>query len=211
MSKKILMSAVTLAIFISAIVAGVAFLKRNEKLTQKTDTGTAVSVPEFIPTNGGRLEISTVVVTQAFDSKDGKNFYGIDLGTTTSDYRVKVVYRYFIELEKRWPITFSHDKKVVTVKTTQVLPTLPVSFDSRTIEKNTTNGWARFNKEENLNKLERSITSKLEIDAKKYVSQAANTGRSVVEGFVKTWILQNTSLGKDVEVKVIFPSDSEKK
>lgn len=207
MNKKILIATATLIISIGALLTGMVLLKTDEKLVQKIDSEMVVGVPEFIPTNGGRLEISTVVVTQNFRSKNEKDFYGIDLGTTISDYRIKVVNRYYIELEKRWPITVSQDQKMVTVRTTAVLPTLPVSFDTRTIEKNTVNGWARFNKEENLSRLEKSITPKLEKISYTYVQKAADTGRPVVEKFVKTWILQNTSLSKDVEVKVIFPSD----
>lgn len=212
MSKKFLGGVVAFAAFIGIFLFAVVFRTLNdEQKVQKIETEAAVSLPEFIPTNGGRLEISTVAVTQAFRSKDGKEFYGIDLGTTISDIRVKVLYRYYIALEKQWPIKISQDRKFVTVNTTAVLPTLPVSFDTRTVEKSTENGWARFNKDDNLKQLERSITPKLEVGAHKLIPLAANAGRSVVEGFVKTWILQNSNLSKDVEVKVIFPSDSEKK
>lgn len=183
------------------------FTKQSEVVPVKVEA-TDLNIPTFIPTKGGRLEISTVSVRQAFKlDDDKKTFAGLNLGKTTSEVKVDVVYRYYIPMAKRWPIDVRPEQKRVKIIVNEVLPTLPVSFDTKTMEKQTSSGWARFDKDQNLQALETKISAKLEELSRHYVKQASNEGRSVVKEFVRTWLLANSNIGGDYEVEVVFPTD----
>lgn len=159
-----------------------------------------------MPTAGGQLEVATVRSTEVFERKDPKFldpkvFDKIDLGTTVSRIRADVTYRFHIKLDKAWRLEL-RDKTCI-VRATAVEPTLPVAFDSATLEKDTRSGWARFNKTENLDALERSLTQQLAARAPKYQSAAANSGRAVVAGFVRDWLLKQQLWGSGPDYNVI--------
>ena len=79
------------------------------------------------------------------------------------------------------------------------------------MEKYTQNGWARFNKDENLDLLERSITPELQTRANVPAIRqlAMEAGRKTVREFVTTWLLKEQGWKKDAEyrVLVLFPGD----
>ncbi len=165
-----------------------------------------------MPTSGGQLEVASVKATEVFERKDPrfldpKVFDKIDLGTTVSRIRVDVAYRFHIKLEKAWKLEI-RDKTCI-VRAAAVEPTLPVAFDTATLEKDTRSGWARFNKAENLDALERSLTQQLAERAPKYQSVAADTGRAVVARFVTDWLLkeQRWGSGPDYQVIVVYPGE----
>jgi predicted metal-dependent HD superfamily phosphohydrolase len=94
-----------------------------------------------MPTAGGRLEVATVHVREAFTRSDARVLLDlIDLGTTASESRVDATYRYLIATEKAWPLHIAG--KTGVVQAGMVKPTLPVAFDSRTVERRTASGWA---------------------------------------------------------------------
>ena len=90
-----------------------------------------------------------------------------------------------------------------------VWPTLPVAFDSATVERRTASGWARFNKAGNLRELERSLTGLLADRAPLYRHQAREAGRAVVAGFVAEWLVREQQWKRDPEhrVVVLFADD----
>jgi hypothetical protein len=166
------------------------------------------SVPIIMHTSGGRLEVATVTVTEAFKLANPKELLGFNLGTTVSQVQVPAIYRYFIEMAKEWPITL--DGKSVIVQAGEIRTQLPVAFDTRTIEKYTTSGWARFDKAENLEKLERSLSPLLEARASGYKQLAVESARKSVSDFVTKWLLKHHPLpdGTAPRVQVFFPGES---
>jgi hypothetical protein len=175
-----------------------------------TESGAAVSgVPVVMRTPGGLLEIATVTVHERFKRTDTREFWGIALGTTVSIIQVPAVYRYHIELARQWPIAI--EGKTAVVRTAEVKPSLPPAIDTTRMEKYTQSGWARFNKDENLDLLERSITPELQRRAGDPAIRqlAIEAGRQTVREFVTTWLLKEQGWKNDAEhrVVVLFPGE----
>ena len=171
-------------------------------------TGATAAVPVVMHTSGGRLEVATVNVTEAFKLVDPKTVLGIDLGTTVSHVRVSVEYRYYIEMAREWTIRIHGTTAVVEAG--EVKPRLPVTFDSATIEKETKSGWARFNKKQNLDKLEWLLSNEMEERAKGYKSMALGSSRKTVTDFVTTWLMkeQHWKNSPEYRVEVVFPGET---
>ena len=197
----------TAVAFIFLIIAVFAWLWPREKPSEKY-TAASASVPLVMHTSGGRLEVATVTVTEAFKLANPKELLGINLGTTVSQVQVPVIYRYFIEMAKEWPITLAG--QTLIVQAGEIKTQLPVAFDTRTIEKYTTSGWARFNKTENLDKLERSLSPLLEARAPGYKKLAIESARKSVSDFVTSWLLKHHPQpdGTAPRVQVYFPEES---
>jgi hypothetical protein len=170
---------------------------------------TSTGVPVVMRSAGGLLEISTVTVFERFKREDTREFWGVPLGTTVSIIQAPVTYRYHIELAREWPIHL-HGKTAV-VRTAPVKPSLPVAFDTTRLEKYTQSGWARFNKDENLALLERSITPQLQARAQNPAVRklALEAGRKTVAEFVTTWLLKEQGWQRDpaYRVVVLFPGE----
>ena len=179
---------------------------RELSVVKKVDRN-VIDVRGWLPV-GGRLEVATVTVTEAVKLANPKELLGINLGTTASQVQVPVIYRYFIEMAKEWPITLAGQTLIVHAG--EIKTQLPVAFDTRTIEKYTTSGWARFNKTENLDKLERSLSPLLEARAPGYKKLAIESARKSVSDFVTSWLLKHHPQpdGTAPHVKVYFPEES---
>src|SRR6185369_13601146 len=173
----------------------------------------ASGVPVVMRSPGGLLEIATVTLYERFKRLDTREFWGIPLGTTVSIIQVPVTYRYHIELAREWPIYVSG--KTAVVRAGDVKPTLPVAIDTSRMEKYTQNGWARFNKEENLEVLERSMTPELASRANdRAIRQlAVDAGRQTVREFVTNWLLKEQGWKRDADRKVIvlFPGEQQER
>ena len=183
-----------------------------DRFLGRTATETSVlasGVPVVMRTTGGLLEISTVTVYERFKRTDTREFWGIPLGTTVSIIQVPVTYRYHIEMAKEWPIHVNG--KTAVVRAAEVKPSLPAAIDTSKMEKYTQNGWARFNKDENLALLERSITPELQARANNPAIRqlAVDAGRQTVREFVTTWLLKEQGWKKDGDSKVVvlFPGE----
>jgi hypothetical protein len=171
----------------------------------------ASGIPVVMRSPGGLLEIATVTVYERFKRTDTKEFWGIPLGTTVSIIQVPVIYRYHIEMAKEWPIHISG--KTAVVRAGDVKPSLPAAIDTAGMEKYTQNGWARFNKEENLETLERSMTPELAIRANNPAIRqlAVDAGRQTVREFVTSWLLRQQGWKRDADSKVVvlFPGEQQ--
>jgi hypothetical protein len=200
------------AVFLAAAVALAGWLAWDRFFARSSVIETSVGasgLPVVMRSAGGLLEISTVTVHERFKRTDTKEFWGIPLGTTVSIIQVPVTYRYHIEMAKEWPIHI--DGKTAVVRAGEVKPSLPVAFDTATMEKYTQSGWARFNKDENLALLEKSITPELKTRAAiPAIRQlAVDAGRQTVREFVTTWLLKEQGWKRDADHKVVvlFPGE----
>ena len=199
------------ALLLAAVLAGAAWLGYERFVARPgVQTGVQASgLPVVMRSPGGLLEIATVTVYERFRRTDTKEFWGIPLGTTVSIIQVPVIYRYHIELAKEWPIHISGT--TATVRTADVKPSLPVAIDTAKMEKYTQSGWARFNKDENLAVLERSITPELEKRSELPAIRqlAIDAGRQTVREFVTTWLLKEQGWKRDPQhhVQVLFPGE----
>lgn len=172
----------------------------------------ASGVPVVMRTPGGLLEIATVTVHERFKRTDTKEFWGIPLGTTVSIIQVPVTYRYHIEMAKEWPVSIIGNTAVV--RAGDVKPSLPVAIDTARMEKYTQGGWARFNKDDNLALLEKSITPELQARANDPAIRqlAIDAGRQTVREFITTWLLKEQDWQRDPRytVVVLFPGDEKR-
>ena len=165
-----------------------------------------------MPTAGGRLEVAAVRARETFARSDPRLLLDlIDLGTTVSQVRLDATYRYHVEMARAWPLRIAG--RTCVVHAGAVEPTLPVAFDSATVERRTSSGWARFNGADNLRELESSLTGLLADRAPLYRHQAREAGRAVVAGFVAEWLVREQQWKRDPEhrVVVLFPGESEPK
>lgn len=199
------------ALFLAGAVAMGGWWAWDRLLARSViETNVAASgIPVVMRSAGGLLEIATVTVHERFKRTDTKAFWGIPLGTTVSIIQVPVTYRYHIEMAKEWPIHINGPAAVV--RAAQVKPSLPVAIDTSRMEKYTQSGWARFNKDENLDQLERSITPELHSrsHAPAIRQLAVDAGRQTVREFVTTWLLKEQGWKRDAQHKVIvlFPGE----
>lgn len=175
-----------------------------------TRSGVSASgVPVVMRSEGGLLEIATVTVYEPFKRTDTREFWGISLGTTISLIQVPVTYRYHIEMAREWPIHIAG--KTAVVRTGEVKPSLPAAIDTAKMEKYTQSGWARFNKDESLALLERSITPELAQRSQDPAIRqlAMDAGRQTVREFVTAWLLKEQRWERDpaYRVVVLFPGE----
>jgi hypothetical protein len=214
MAINIRISAV--AVIAAAAVAAAGWMAYDRFLGHRSVTETSVAasgVPVVMRSAGGLLEIATVTVYERFKRTDTKEFWGIPLGTTVSIIQVPAIYRYHIELAKEWPIQI--DGKTAVVRAGEVKPSLPAAIDTTRMENYTQNGWARFNKSDNLEALQRSITPQLQTRANvpEIRQLAIDAGRNTVREFVTTWLLKEQGWKRDPAFKVIvlFPGEQQER
>jgi len=206
-----LRTAAVLAAVVVALAGGLAYDRFFARWSVLDTSVTASGLPVVMRTPGGLLEIATVTVHERFKRTDTKEFWGIPLGTTVSIIQVPVVYRYHIEMAREWPIHVSGNTAIV--RTGEVKPSLPVAIDTSRMEKYTQSGWARFNKDENLALLERSITPELQTRSQLPAIRqlAIDAGRHTVREFVTTWLLKEQGWKRDADHKVVvlFPGEQQ--
>jgi hypothetical protein len=202
---------------IGAVVAAVAIALGIGWVAQRIDgdkrevrsTLVAPEKPVVMRTKGGLLEVATVRALERFTREDSRDFWGIDLGTTVSQIQAPVTYRFHIEMAREWPIEIRG--RTAIARAPAIKPSLPVAFDTTLMEKYTRAGWARFNKEENLEALERSMTPMLAERAagEAYRGLAEDAARKTIAEFITIWLLKETDWKRDplYKVVVLFPGE----
>jgi hypothetical protein len=206
----------TLTLLAVALVAGGFWWSRLEPpalFGESKSSRVAGGLPVVMPTAGGRLEISTVTVYERFTQENVKKLLGVELhvlGKTVTHLQLKTVYRYHIDMARQWPIERHGDRWVA--RAGEVQPTLPVAFDTRDLEHYTREGWARFDRQENLVELLRGMSPELETRAgsPQYRQLAQEAGRKTVADFVRNWLLASRNAGDPAKAKVVvlFPGES---
>lgn len=150
------------------------------------------NVRRIASTHGDVLELATLETEESVTKFDTKSLFNesVYLGTTISEIRAMVVYRYHLKLSDSWQIRVEDGRCFVVAPV--IRPSLPPAIRSETVEKKSAAGWLRFNAAENLASLEQGLTSTLEKRAAtpgklKTVHEAC---RQSVAKFVQQWILK---------------------
>ena len=145
---------------------------------------------EAIATEGNILEIATATATEKFTRQSNIEMFGatLPLGTTISEIQVTATYRYQIKISGEWSLSADGNRLLVVAP--PVIPSLPVAFDTGTVQKKSKAGWARWDSQENLEELEKEITGKLALRAidPLSISKVRDQGRLAVAKFVKHWL-----------------------
>jgi hypothetical protein len=169
----------------------------------------AVGIPVVMRTPGGLLEVATVTADEHFTRRDVMRVWGVSLGETVSEVRVPVTYRFHIELAREWVVTLDGTRAIVSAP--ELEPSLPVAFDTGAMRRTTKNGWARFNKDENLAAAERAITTELEgrAGSPRYLALVREDARRTIVEFVSRWLLTEPrwKSAPGHAVVVLFPGE----
>ncbi len=155
-------------------------------------------------TNGDILEVATVEADESFTRRSSRTVAWnlIYLGTTTSEIRVPTVFRYHIKLSDDWKVSVQDGHFVVIAPV--IRPTQPPAIRLDQMEKKTDAGWARFNAQQNLAELERSIMPSL-LDRSgraSHIDRVREPARKAVAQFARKWLLESR-IGEEQSVRDI--------
>ena len=116
---------------------------------------------KIIKTKVGLLELAKVTATETFRSEDertyGFKWFEVDAGTTITEIRVPVTYRYHLRMRDAWQLSVTNN--VCIVHAPEIRPSQPPAIHTDKMEKSSDEGWARFNAEEQMAKLDENIVA----------------------------------------------------
>ncbi len=138
---------------------------------------------------GGLLETATIRMGEDFYKSDAKTWWGLYLGNTVSHIQVAATYRYGVPLiDPAWDIVSQGQTTVVVAPSLQ--PSLPVAIDTSTWREKTESGWARFDKQAQLEALRGSLSGDLAERARdeRRVALAREASRRTIGEFVDGWL-----------------------
>lgn len=148
----------------------------------------------LLRTPGGLLEVSRIHATEVFDATVKHSIFGIEVGETMPRIRVPAVYRYHIELAPEWRVVRADG--VFTIVAPRVRPSLPVAVDFAGMQKDLAGTWILlpFTSTDDLDTLERSITTKLAEKAKSrdYIDRQREDARETVREFARKWLVEQS-------------------
>ncbi len=177
--------------------------------TTITETFTA-AIPR-LGSEGMLLEVATLEATEIFERRDEKRalFELVPLGTTVSEIRVPVTYRYHIRLEDPWTLDVSDG--VCRVRAPPIRATQPPAIHTGGVEKRIEGSWLRFDEDEVMEELERSLSDRLSARAASpdTIDLVRETCRRHVAEFVREWLLAEDQWGNGliVAVAVVFADE----
>ena len=206
-------AAIVLAGLVAAAVA-VYYLLPRSGLTPAPHDWTAewrTDPPVVSTLPGGLLETATIRMGEDFYKSDALTWWGLYLGNTASHIQVAATYRYGVPLaDPVWEIVTKGQIAVVVAPVLR--PSLPVAVDTSTWRERTENGWARFDKEEQLEQLRRGVSNDLEQRANdpRRIALAREASRRTIGEFVEKWLLTKDPQWKPGAfsvVKVVFQDE----
>lgn len=180
------------------------------KTGQITETFRA-EIPVFRSAGVGRLELGTMEATETFSRADSKKVAWdlIYLGETFTEISVPVTYRYHLDLGGDWSFSVKEGNCIVHVP--ELEPSLPVAIHTNELQKKSSNGWARFDANEQLEELQRTITPTLNEYAKKpeHLNNVKENARATVAKFIREWLIRENHWtdGRFTTITVVFPDE----
>ena len=170
------------------------------------------SIPQITSTQGDILELAVYRCDETFKRTDEKwaGWGWVYLGTTVAEIRVPVSFRYHLRLSDPWRLA-TRDQ-VCLVLAPRIRPSLPPAIHTAEMERRAESGWARFDKNDQLDELERSMTPTLEQRARDpaHVQLVREACRQSVAAFVKKWLMREGQWRSDrfTSVVVVFPDEA---
>ncbi len=199
---------------LGGLVTGAA--DRAEELAQSflsgdiTETFLA-SIPEVVADGGGNLELARIEVTETLTRSDERRIFwdAVSLGTTVTEVKVPVTYRYHLRLDDPWRLEVSGQTCLVYAPI--IRPSQPPAIHTDRMEKRVQQDWLRFDAEEQLDELVRSITPRLAARAAgpRHLALVREPSRRTVADFVRSWLLREEQWRDDRfhAIKVIFADE----
>lgn len=181
--------------------------------TGRITTTFIAAIPGFSPDTGVKLELASFQATEILRTTDERwvAWDLIPLGTTVTEIRVPVTYRYHLRLDEEWRLEVEGQSCVVHAP--RIRPTLPPAIDTGGMEKFSDSGWLRFNEAQQMEGLERSLTGILSERASDplHLEMVRERCRLEVAEFVRSWLLTEDHWREDRfrSVTVIFADETE--
>jgi hypothetical protein len=169
------------------------------------------AIPHLLPDGGTKLELAAYETVETFSRSDDRRvlFDLVPLGTTVTEIRVPVTYRYHLLLNEPWHLKVSGQTCIVHAPAFH--PTVPPAIDTARMEKRAESGWLRFNEDEQMEELQRNITPSLCIRAAnpEHKNLVREQCRIRVADFVRSWLLREDHWREDrfSSVIVIFADE----
>ena len=179
--------------------------------TSMTITETFTAAIPTLGTEGMLLELAQLEATETFERRDEKRaFYDlVPLGTTVSEIRVPVTYRYHLRLDDQWKLSVRDG--VCRVQAPSIQPTLPPAIHTDGMEKRIEGSWLRFDEHDVMDDLEQSLSLRLSARAKspRRIDLVREICRTRVTDFVRSWLLAEAQWGQGqiVAVEVVFADE----
>jgi len=189
---------------------GLAWMN-SQMVTQDINETFRHSVTRIVSTDGDILEVATLETDETVTKYDMKSLFNqtFYLGTTISEIRTPVVYRYHIKLSDDWQLKIENGQCIVHAPALR--PSLPPAIRTDRMEKKSEAGWLRFNAAESLAALEKNLTPTLEKRAgnRSHLNLVRESSRKSVAEFVKKWFLQQDPATRTQvkSITVIFPDE----
>lgn len=168
-------------------------------------------LPTRISAGGNQLEVASFESTESFRSESSKRIAWdyLNLGTTVAEVRVPVTYRYHVQLEDTWKLDVKDSVCVVTAP--RIRPTQPPAIHTHRIEKFSSRGWLRFDSQDALDELMRTITPTVRMYAgdNQHIALIKDTARKSIARFVQKWLLDNNYWSTNMVNTIIvsFPDE----
>lgn len=187
-------------------------------LAERFRTGTitetfVAAIPRLAPDDGLKLELAALEATETFTrTAEQRAFWElVPLGTTVSEIRVPVTYRYHLRLDEPWRLeVYEH---TCVVHAPPIRPTLPPAIHTDGLEKRTQSSWLRFDGDLQMQELERSLTPRLELRAGNadHLELVRDRCRRRVAEFVRHWLLAEDHWRDDRfrAITVVFADETE--
>ncbi len=169
------------------------------------------SIPEIDAGGLGNLEVAKAEITETFTRSDERFILWdkVSLGTTVTEIKVPVTYRYHLRLDDPWQLEVSG--RICLVRAPAIRPSQPPAIHTDRMSKRAQEDWLRFDGEEQLQDLERSITPRLVARAgsAKHLALVREPSRRAVARFVRAWLLREDQWRDDRfhAIKVVFPDE----
>ena len=195
---------------------GEAAVTIAENFQQAKITETFVeTLAEVSDTGEGNLMVATMKNTKTFKRTEKLTILwdSVSLGTTVTEIKVPATFRYHIKLSDPWKLEVREQQCIVIAPALKA--TTPVAIHTNEIEKRSDEGWARFNADEQMAGLEKSLTPRLNNHArsKEHMKVIREEARKSVAEFVRQWLMKEDHWREDrfSTIHIIFADEAEAK
>lgn len=195
---------------VQSVIESVTDAARKFNTGYITETFTS-AIPE-LNSAGMNLELTSMQIVETINRTDAKNtlWDSVYLGTTTTEIRVPVTYRYYLDLVGPWELDVSGQTCIVRAPSFK--PVLPPAIHTDRMRKNSERGWARFNETQQMNSLEHSITPTISryADDFRHRDLVREACRKKVAEFVRDWLLKEDQWRDDRfhTIRVVFADEA---
>ena len=187
-----------------------------ENFQQAKITETFVeSLPEVSNTGEGNLMVAKMINAKTFKRTEKLTILwdSVSLGTTITEIKVPATFRYHIKLSDPWKLEVREQQCIVIAPALRA--TTPVAIHTNGIEKRSDEGWARFNADEQMAGLEKSLTPRLNNHARsrEHMNVIREEARKTVGEFVRQWLMKEDHWREDrfSTIHIIFADEAEAK